>query len=143
MNLPQFGSLDDAQIKHIRKNCIDRIFDKDKIIQNIGDEIAGLYFIVEGAIIEEYPNGETEYHDIGALLNIAALLQKKTALTKLKAYTYVDIRVFRKDALNEELEKLDTKNKNFKGDLYKSAVVSLIKIYNCKHLKAYSPNVIN
>jgi hypothetical protein len=64
------------------------------------------------------------------------------ALTKLEAITDVDVKIFHKDALNDELAKLD-KNKYFKGDLYKSAVASLIKIYDCKDLKAYSPNVIN
>ena len=48
------------------------------------DEIKGLYFIVEGAVIEEYPDGHTEYHDTGELLNVAAhLLHKKIALTTL------------------------------------------------------------
>ncbi len=42
---------------HIRKQSKLLEFVKGKLIQEKGVEIKGLYFIIEGAILEEYPNG--------------------------------------------------------------------------------------
>jgi hypothetical protein len=85
--------------------------------------------IIEGAVIEEYPNGSTEYHDTGELLNIASLLLKKKALTKLTTSSDVELRLFQKECLEQELEVQSKCNIQFKKDLFKSSVANLRKIY--------------
>lgn len=57
-------------------------------------------------MIETFPDGHTEYRDVGDLLNIASLLHGTEALTKLQAATTeVKLRIFFKEAINAEIAK--------------------------------------
>ena len=148
MNLPQFGRLEAKDIHKLKEQSEELEPEDNTVLQEKGDEIKGLYFIVEGAILEEYPDKHTEFHDTGELLNLGSLLLKKPALTKLTAKHKAILRVFKKDAMLEELEYKNEPgredNIKFKHDLIKSSVSNLRIIYEnkCEGLRGKTKNEI-